>query len=197
MEGIYHNGRFSPPQVIELTPHSLYADEMNHLAHVQNRGVTAVIGTPPEKALLEAMTQLALMGNVSLIDSAEQFDKQLLADEVRQNTSLVDETMARVRVIRPFTCHQVVQHLEESQPTSALILLNFLILFYVETLPDSEAVRLVRSSVTQIRRLGRQVPVVLTVKPAPLPQRTGLLKFIRGVAHQVYVFESPSDTKSP
>ncbi len=153
---------------------------MTYLTDDQQQGVTIVIGNPPEKALLEAVTQLAIMGDVLLLAEDEP-------------PFLAGQAGISVERIRPYTYHQTIKQLQEVQPTTAIVLLNMLAPLYRDKLPIREQFQLTRIAAKHVYHLGRAKPVLLTLKPNTAPHHIGLIKILRKIANQVYMFESPQE----
>lgn len=174
-----------------------YPHIMLSLQRPGERGITAVIGTPDRTAILELITQMALVGRVHIIVGGNRFDGHTLARTVRRHTTLLDETLARIEQTRPFTCIQAISLLERAPATTALVMLDMLDTFYDESISDAASVRLGCVAAAHLRRLGQTTPVLVTLRPPPTPARVGLIKLVRGVAHRLYVMEPPPRLQQP
>ena len=173
---------------------SWYFDCMNKLPesiNVKKQGITAVIGVPQGQAILELMTQLALLGEIDVIVGGNRFDAHTLARLVRRRTVLLDETLERIKQRRPFTCIQMVKLLEGTKPASAIVVLDMLTTFYDETVEESESWRLARLATKHLHRLGQQSSVLVTLRPPTLPSRTGLIEVVQDAADHIYLIDEP------
>jgi len=86
---------------------------------------------------------------VLVVDAANRFDPYGLVREARARGLAPREALARVKVARAFTCHQLVRLLAESlppalQPGSLVVVLGPVSLFYDEQVPLGERRRLFR-----------------------------------------------------
>ncbi len=100
---------------------------------------------------------------VFVVDAANRFDPYLLAREGRKRGLPPDHVLQRVQVARAFTCHQLVQLVQEGLPaalagvTRALvIILGPCSLFYDEQVPLAERRRLFRTLVVALATIKKR-----------------------------------------
>ena len=167
------------------------------LQAVKERGITVVTGLSDSSSILELIARLALLYSVRVIVGGNRFDAHQLARIVRRHTVQLDQTLARIEQARPFTCDQALKLLEETQPTMPLIAIDLLTTFYDENISDTDSVRLVNIAIARLQRLGKQVPVLVTLRPSATTTRPGLVKLILDSADQLYVYEPPAETFQP
>ena len=91
---------------------------------------------------------------VFVVDAANRFDPYQLAREGRKRGLPPDQVLSRVQVARAFTCHQLVQLVQEGLPAALagveralVIILGPCSLFYDEQVPITERRRLFRTLV--------------------------------------------------
>lgn len=160
-------------------------------------GLTVVVGLSHQQPVLEVIARLALHGRVQVVVGGNRFDAHRLARIIRRHTIQLDQTLARIHQARPFTCFQALKLLAETQPVTPLVAIDVLTTFYDENISDAESVRLVSLAVAQLQRLSEQAPVLVTVRPAAVPARAGLIKIVQRAASQLYIYEFPDKTVQP
>ncbi len=165
------------------------------LPAVKECGITVITGLSGNNPILKLIAQLALMYPLRVIVGGNRFDAHQLARIVRQHTVQLDQTLDRIEQARPFTCFQAIKLLEETQPTTPLVAIDLLTTFYDENISDSESVRLVNIAIAHLQRLGKQVPVLVTLRPSSsATTRPGLVTLVQNIADQFYVYESSVET---
>jgi hypothetical protein len=100
---------------------------------------------------------------VLVLDAANRFDPYQLAREGRQRGLRPEQVLSRVWVARAFTCHQLVQLVQESLlaqlagvDNALVIFLGPCSLFYDEQVPLAERRRLFRSLLADLGRIKQQ-----------------------------------------
>jgi hypothetical protein len=100
---------------------------------------------------------------VFVLDAANRFDPYQLAREGRKRGLRPEQVLSRVWVARAFTCHQLVQLVQDSLPAqlagvenALVILLGPCSLFYDEQVPLAERRRLFRSLMGHLGRIKKQ-----------------------------------------
>jgi hypothetical protein len=162
---------------------------MHILPAVSTKGITVVIDVPDPHTILALIARLALLHPVRVIVGGNRFDAHQLARIIRRHTTRVDETLARIRQARPFTCFQALTLLAEKPPTMPLVVLDMLTTFYDENISDSESIRLTNIAVTHLQRVGEAAPVLVTHRSSDGGTRSGLIKLVEAVADDIYRFD--------
>jgi hypothetical protein len=97
---------------------------------------------------------------VLVLDGANRFDPYQLAREGRQRGLRPEEVLSRVWIARAFTCHQLVQLVQEGLPAqlagverALVIVLGPCTLFYDEQVPLAERRRLFRALMGGLARI--------------------------------------------
>jgi hypothetical protein len=103
---------------------------------------------------------------VLVVDAANRFDPYLLVREARTRGLDPQEALARTRVARAFTSHQLVRLLKEGlarepTPGGLALLLGPVSLFYDEQVPLKERRRLFREMVETLALIKTQAPILL------------------------------------
>lgn len=163
-----------------------------------------LVPRPLRRGILTALTvRLALAGPLRVLDGGNGFDAYRLARELRRQTLQWRAALERLTIARAFTCYQVVALLagtaDASHPALAL---DLLATFYDESVPLDERRRLLGESLTHLRRLSRQAPVIASAELPPclqgrgagatIPQGSegdGLLAMLLDATDQVWRFE--------
>lgn len=158
-------------------------------------GVTLVIGLPTREALLDLVAELALHGPLRVVVGGNRFDAHRLSRLVRQQTVQVDGVLARVQVVRPFTCYQTLALLAQTQDVIPLLVLDLLTTLADESISDRELTRLLTLATAHLRRCGQHVPVLVTAQPLSTPGRQGLTAILQNVADQVITYQPPQSLR--
>jgi hypothetical protein len=119
-----------------------------------------------EVAAAAAAWGVAREAPVWVVDAANRFDPYRLVREAVSRGLSPTEALARVRVARAFTSHQLVRLLEETfpahlEPGSLVLVLGPVSLFYDEQVPWSERRRLFQDLVGLLSRIKTQAALLL------------------------------------
>lgn len=113
---------------------------------------------------------------VFVVDAANRFDPYQLAREGRKRGLRSEQVLSRVWVARAFTCHQLVQLVQEGLPAelagverALVILLGPCSLFYDEQVPLPERRRLFRTMMGALARI-KQHAALWFLQPSLSPQ---------------------------
>lgn len=156
----------------------------------------------PDVAIIESMTliaELGLRGAVTILDGGNRYKPYQVAALLRRKTVDINIVANRVLSRRAFTCYEMNtllgDTLSSQQPYVILDLLNT---FYDDHVPEHEARRLLDSCLKQIQRLLVSSPVVVTLAPPLVEDRTFLLEQVCRKADEVLIKELPiSSTVQP
>ena len=166
---------------------------MHHLTALSQRQITLLIGPrAQQEAIIDLTAVLALRGRVRVIDGGNNFDPYRVARAIRRRTHRLDEMFARVTVARAFTCYQAIYLLEQTPATDRPHLVcDLTATFYDEAVSYNEGYRLLRLAMSELRRLSRRAPVVVTARDLgelgrpTRDRRSGLLRLLKDTADQV------------
>ena len=129
-------------------------------------GLAALYGPEAVPLALALTAQIALQRPVWVIDGGNRFDALWLAEYVARGGNAPEPVLARIRISRAFTCHQMAERILSLPPQAApLVILHLLDTFYDENVPITEARRLLNALWLPIRRRSRSVPVAITLRP--------------------------------
>ncbi len=114
----------------------------------------------------------AARGRVLVVDAANRFDPYALVRQARAHGLAREAVLARVKVARAFTSHQLVRLIREElcrelTPGSLIIILGPVSLFYDEQVPLKERRRLFQEMVGLIAAIKQQAPLLLLQPPIP------------------------------
>lgn len=103
---------------------------------------------------------------VLVVDAANRFDPYGLVREARARGLAPQVALAKVRVARAFTCHQLVRLLQEIlppalEPGCLVLLLGPVSLFYDEQVPLAERRRLFKDLTTLLGEIKSQAALLL------------------------------------
>jgi hypothetical protein len=156
---------------------------------------TLVVVYAPQAAREESSViaaQLALRGEVTVLDGGNRFQAYRVAHLIRRHTPDVSTAVNRLYIRRAFTCYQMLALLENTpslkQPH---LILDLLGTFYDDHVPTHEAGRLLEACLRQLERLQNLAPVAITLAPPPVEERAFLVEQIYARADQLFTLELP------
>jgi hypothetical protein len=141
---------------------------------------------------VQLAAELALRGAVTVLDGGNRFLPYRVAHLLRRKTVDVHAASKRLFIRRAFTCYEMNSLLADTpalhQPCLILDLLNT---FYDDHVPPHEVRRLLDSCLKQLERLLLSAPVVVTLAPPLVVERTFLLELVCQKADEILVKEEP------
>jgi hypothetical protein len=136
--------------------------------------------------------ELALRGQVTVLDGGNRFQAYRVAQLLRQKTTQVNSTAKNIFVRRAFTCYQMLALLEGTPSLrQPFIIMDLLATFYDEHVSTNEARRLLSLCLREIDRLRQFAPVLVALAPPLLPERSFLIDLVCARADQVLAHETP------
>jgi hypothetical protein len=143
--------------------------------------------------VIELIASLALHGPLTVLDGGNCFPAYRLIRSVCGRTEDLPGVLGRIFLRRAFTCHQMLALLEGTPARpQPYILLDLLATFYDEQVPESESRRLLQGCLRQVERLEQVAPVLVTVTPPPIPERSAFVEMVCARAVQLYIPELPA-----
>jgi hypothetical protein len=144
--------------------------------------------------LTHLTAQLALEGPVRVLDGGNCFQARALQRKLRRHGRDVYQAVERVQVARAFTCFQMVALLSEQEtlPMPTLVL-DLLATFGDESVPERQRRRLLDQALSQLKRLSRPAPVI--VSAPPLDPGNEWIQRLASTADQVWHDETPPSAK--
>lgn len=148
----------------------------------------------PDAARTESMTliaELGLRGAVTIMDGGNRYRPYQVATLLRRKTVDISTAANRLFSRRAFTCYEM-NTLLWSTPSlgQPYVILDLLNTFYDDHVPTHEACRLLKSCLSQINRLQLSAPVVITLAPPLVEERTFLIEQVCEKADQVLTLEA-------
>jgi hypothetical protein len=131
-------------------------------------GVVVLHGAEAVPLGLALTARIGVRGPVWVVDGGNRFDALWVADYLARLGLAPEPVLARIRVSRAFTCHQMAERvlsLPAEGAAEPLVMLEWLDTFYDENVPLAEARRLLNGMWPALRRRSRACPVVLVVRP--------------------------------
>jgi hypothetical protein len=158
-----------------------------------------LIGPRAEREVMFKITALlASHGPVRILDGGNSFDAFQVARLIRRRTPHLAQALERIFVARAFTCYQVVTLFEQTPATPCpQLALDMLATFGDESVSVEESERLLQIVIAHLRRLCSQGPVVVSIRPPPQPERSGLVHILREAADQVHMETIPIKPITP
>ena len=150
--------------------------------------------------MLELSARLALTGSLRVLDGGNRFNVYPVARSVRRYTAELTAVLARIHVVRAFTCCQAAAILAEMKADARpLLVIDLLATFYDESVRLEESQRLLLGCIAHLRRLSQAAPVVVSAKPpaAPLMERRVLLELLEEAADGAWRLEALPAPESP
>jgi hypothetical protein len=176
-----------------------HLDAMNRLPNLLSGQIGLLVGPSAEReAMFRAVSILALRGPVSVLDGGNCFNAFRVARYVRSQTPHLDEALDRISIARAFTCYQVVSLFEQTPATEApKLVLDLLSTFCDESVTVPESERLLCIVIDHLHRFKSLGPVMVSIRPPPQPERSGLVDLISSAADQIYARDIPVEPVTP
>ncbi|MCL5428505.1 MAG: hypothetical protein M1347_01715 [Chloroflexi bacterium] len=147
--------------------------------------IGADFGSEPLHGLI---AYLAVSGYVNVIDGGNNFDLIQVAYSIRSVTQDLYSAADRIKIVRAFTCIEVLKALEAQPTGTSLVVINMLATFYDEAVTDRRIMSLMEKCLIEINRLKEFSPVLISVRDdcSPSSPRAGLLQALIKVSDSVY-----------
>jgi len=144
-----------------------------------------------EVAALSA--ELALRGPLTVLDGGNCFPFYRFARLIRSRTFEGAVAVKRLFIRRAFTCYQMLELLSSTPALDQpYLVLNLLVTFYDEQIPEREVRRLLDTCLVELKRLSMTGPVVISLSPPRLPERAFLVEQVCQSADRSLVLEAPA-----
>lgn len=130
--------------------------------------------------LHQLIAYLALSGPVRVLDAGNHFNLIEIAYSIRRASPDLQTAAERIKVVRAFTCVEVLHALQQQKDVAPLVVLDMLATFYDDAVSDKRSVLLVQECLTEINRLKANAPVLVHVRddqPKDSP-RSGVLRVL-------------------
>lgn len=130
--------------------------------------------------LLKLIAFLSLTGSVRVLDAGNHFNLIEVAYSIRRSTPDLHSAAERIKVVRAFTCVEVLLALQEQKEAAPLVVLDMLATFYDDAVSDKRSILLTQQCLDEINRLKANAPVLVCVRddqPKDSP-RAGVLKVL-------------------
>lgn len=158
-----------------------------------NRFVVLLSSHNTKEHISTLITELALRGPITVLDSGNQFQAYRIAQLIRLKSLQVKDIAKRITVRRAFTCYQTVNLLEETparpHPHAILDLLSS---FYDDQVSVLECRRLLSTCIKEIKRLSFTAPVALDLSPSRVEEKSFLVNELCEQADEIFLLEKPS-----
>ena len=163
-----------------------------------DKGLALLIHWPQHDDLLNLIAQLALHQPVRVVVAGNRFQAHTLARLIRRRTIHLEAVLERIHLARPFTCYQTVTLFQQLTPTTdPLIILDLLHTFADENITTQESYRLIYLIINHLHRLRQSAPVIVSLKPPPQPDRSGLITLLKKTADVVIEPHIPISQPQP
>lgn len=137
------------------------------------------------------IVRLACSAPLRVLDGGNCFQAHRVARLLRRQTPELNTALGNIHIARAFTCYQSLALLSEMQALPLpLLALDLLTTFYDESVPLSERQRLLRGCLSQLHRLSRSAPVLVSVGMPPESQPYELVNQLENAADQVWRLET-------
>ena len=168
---------------------------MDSLLPVLHKGTLLVVQGNTREPMSMLAAELALRGPVTIFDGGNRFAPYRIAALLRKRTTDIYTASARLSVRRAFTCYQMLALLGDARPLpQPYLLLDLLSTFYDEQIPPHEADRLLSLCLQHIARLQEHAPIVISLSPPALSERTFLTEKICEQADHVIMLAEENTT---
>jgi hypothetical protein len=163
------------------------------LATVQHHLLLALINSTQSRQIAELIATMALQGPLSIVAGSEWLPLEdavdmlyLMAEDSSTDPNLIEIIADRQKLVRGFTCYQVVNRLRAAslQPTPLLVV-NLLSSFYDIDIRLNVRVNVLRQCTERLEQLARHRPVAVITQHMEGPDYPVFLPYIKRAAHQV------------
>jgi len=150
------------------------------------------------ESITELIVALALRGTFNLIAAGEWLpDQNRLRRALRRQTVAVKETLDHLILVRPFTCFQFRDQLEQDNPkTHLLLILDFLHHFYNPDLDLSLRQRVLEECCRHVQRLSRSRHVIVLVQHLTVDEYLKFFPMIGSVADEILEAQEEAATEA-
>jgi len=171
-----------------------YNQGMNNSLPVLLSNHMMVMATPRSKTmdLLSLITELAIRGNMRVVDGGNLFNVLRINRMIHSRTSEVKKMLDRIYISRAFTCFQMEAMLHSlSTKLGPIFVLDLLATFYDKSVTDLQSQRLLENSIAYLKHLSCSIPVFVSAFPAPmLGMRPFLLKTLMDASDSTWHWET-------
>jgi hypothetical protein len=150
--------------------------------------------------MIELAARLSLAGELRVLDGGNRFNVYPLARIIRRYTSELTGALARISLMRAFTCYQAATMLAEmAADNHPLLVLDLLSTFYDENVSLEESRRLLTGCIPHLQRLSRLAPVVVSAKPPAFlcAERAVLVEALQAAAGGAWQLEALPAPQAP
>lgn len=159
---------------------------------VLQRGTLVLLVAPhaASEEISAVIARLALRGQVTVLDGGNRLQPYPITRLLRRWTKDIHVPAERISIRRAFTCYQMMAMLESTPPQSHPMLITDLLGgFYDAHVSISEIHRVLNAVISHLERLRKTAPLLITLAPAPLPERAFLTGKIRQRADHLFLIE--------
>lgn len=143
--------------------------------------------------LNEFIARLALRGEVQVLVCGNRFDVHAIARCLCRHTEALEPALKRIHLARAFTCYQVLSLLRQHRDADrATIITDLPDLFYDESAPQEERLKLFQDCLDELKHLSRDVQTLVTASPALHlhPQQEAFLALLKDHIQTLWELES-------
>jgi hypothetical protein len=167
---------------------------MTHKLAAVPETITLAVGRRARSdSLIELAAELALKGEVHVLDGGNSFSAYKAARFVRRLTTNSGEVLQRILLARAFTCYQVITLLRQTPDSpDPKMVMGLLATFCDESVSLDESRRLLEIAIGELVRFRRSSAVVVSVARPPQPERAILVDLLVGAADKVILDNAPA-----
>lgn len=137
--------------------------------------------------LNEFIAQLALRGKVRVLVCGNRFDTHEIARRLRRDTEDFEPALKRIGLARAFTCYQVLALLRyHHTPLLPTLVTDLPTLFFDESVPQGERLKLFQDCLSELKRLSRHVQTLVSAAPALHPAQQPFLALLQSSAETLW-----------
>lgn len=173
---------------------------MDLLPSLAPGAMIAVLGPHAARDPMSALiTELALRGEVSVLDSGNRFAPYQIASLIRRRTVQAEQAARRILIRRAFTCYQVDAMLADTCSVAGrpYLVLDLLATFQDEQVRIEEALRLLDRCLKRLEQISFTSPVAISLNPSLQPERAILWNRVFGRVSQVFCLQPEERIEQP
>jgi hypothetical protein len=152
-----------------------------------------VINSIQKGKIAELIATMALQGPLSIVACSEWLPLEdavdmlyLMAEDSSTDPNLIEQIADEQKLVRGFTCFQVVNRLRAaSRRPTPLLVVNLLSTFYDIDIRLDVRVNVLRQCTERLEQLARHRPVGVIIQHMEGPDYPVFFPYIKRIAHQV------------
>lgn len=164
-------------------------------AHTEKRGLALILTRDKARqSKVDLIAALILKGPLFVVSGDEWMPSFLLPSIIRERTTTVKETLARLGVVRASTCYRLYDSLahipSQGEP---ILVMDFLHTFYDDDVPLRTRLFRLRECCRELKRLAFYRPVIVIVQEEEVDDYEKFIPALHPIADMTIFLEPESE----